>query len=399
LVILTASRGSETAVSVIEALGLRASIARKADLAGGPLFAIRRRNTEPCMIVGRPAGGSMPRVTVVDMSREEAPLSRTLVDAMRRVHAGGGQSILFLNHRGFSYFFHCRSCGYEMRCRNCSVSLTYHKGRGEMVCHYCGFRAAPLEVCPECRSLDVGYSGFGTEAIEEEIARRLPDLVVRRLDTDAARRRGEIGRALRAFRDGSTHVLLGTQMVAKGLDFPGVKLVGIVLADVGLQFPDFRAAERTFSLIVQVAGRAGRSSPDGQVVVQTYRPNHEAIRLAAAGEITAFYEGELELRRELGFPPFSRLVRIVCRGPREEAVANAAEELGKRLRAELRPPGEVLGPVECPLAVVAGKHRHHLIARFSQPRPLIAAVRRALAAGRVAAGVTVDVDADPVDLL
>jgi primosomal protein N' (replication factor Y) len=188
-------------------------------------------------------------------------------------------------------------------------------------------------------------------------------------------------------------------MVAKGLDFPGVKLVGIVLADVGLQFPDFRAAERTFSLIVQVAGRAGRASPDGQVIVQTYRPRHEAIRLAASGELDAFYRAELELRKELGFPPFSRLVRIVCRGPREESVAAAAEDLSRRVRAEIGDRGEVLGPAECPIAVVAGKHRHHLLARSAQLRPLLAAVRRALASGKPVSGVSVDVDADPVDLL
>lgn len=350
-------------------------------------------------LVERPAGGSMPRVSVVDMRREDGPLSRALVDAMRRVHASGGQSILFLNHRGFSYFFHCRSCDYEMRCKHCSVSLTYHKGRGQMVCHYCGFRAAPLTVCPACGSLDVGYSGFGTEAIEEDIARRLPDLVVRRLDTDVTRRRGELARALGAFREGKVHALLGTQMVAKGLDFPGVKLVGIVLADVGLQFPDFRAAERTFSLIVQVAGRAGRATPDGQVIVQTYRPNHEAIRLAAAGDLATFYKNELALRKELLFPPFSRLVRLVFRGEREEVVLAAAEEIGRALEGELRGKGEVLGPAECPLAVVAGKHRHHLIVRAAQLRPLVAAVRRALASRRPVTGLSIDVDADPVDLL
>jgi primosomal protein N' (replication factor Y) len=318
---------------------------------------------------------------------------------MRRVHDSGGQSILFLNHRGFSYFFHCRSCGYEMRCRNCSVSLTYHKARGVMVCHYCGFRSAPLESCPECGSLDVGYSGYGTELIEEEIARRLPELTARRLDTDVTRRRGELRKALRSFRLGTTHVLLGTQMVAKGLDFPGVKLVGIVLADVGLQFPDFRAAERTFSLIVQVAGRAGRFTPDGEVIVQTFRPEHEAIRRAAQGDIDGFYEAELALRRELGFPPFSRLVRIVFRGPDRSAVTRTAEQVARSLRAELSTRGEVLGPAECPLALVSGRHRHHLIARAPKVKPLVHAVRRSLEGRRWPRGVAIDVDADPVDLL
>ena len=350
-------------------------------------------------LLGRPAGGALPAVRIVDMRRETGPLSTALVDAVRAVHAARRQSILFLNHRGFSYFFHCRSCDYEMRCRNCSVSMTYHKGRSEMVCHYCGWKARPLESCPRCGSLDVGYSGYGTEMVEEEIRRRLPDLVIRRLDADAVRRKGQMESTLREFRAGGIDVLLGTQMVAKGLDFPGVKLVGIVLADVGLQFPDFRAAERTFSLIVQVAGRAGRVKPDGEVIVQTFRPDHDAVRLAVAGDLESFYVSELDLRRELKFPPFRRLVRLVFRGKDRPAVEGVARSVAARLLTELGPAGEVLGPAECPLAVVNRQHRQHIIVRTVHLRPALDAVRRALAATVTTRGVRVDVDADPVDLL
>jgi primosomal protein N' (replication factor Y) len=201
-----------------------------------------------------------------------------------------------------------------MKCRNCSVSLTFHKSKGRMICHYCGRTEKPVDVCPECGSLDVGYSGFGTELVEEETRRLFPDLSVARLDTDTTTKRGAMKRILEDFERGRIDMLLGTQMVAKGLNFPGVKLVGIILADTTLHLPDFRALERTYGLVVQVAGRAGRYSTDGTVVIQTYKPENEAIRFAASSSPEDFYPWELEMRREMGFPPFSRRFRIVFRG-------------------------------------------------------------------------------------
>ncbi len=353
----------------------------------------------------RLSGGSMPAVEIQDLNGESVPLSRPLIAAIRKTHASGGQTILFLNRRGFAYFFHCRSCGYEMKCRNCSVSLTFHKQKNSMVCHYCGYRTSPVEVCPACGSIDVGYSGFGTERIEEEISRLFPGLTVQRVDTDTVRNRRRLKSILNAFHAGEIDILLGTQMVAKGLNFPGVRLVGIVSADTGLQLPDFRAAERTFSLIVQVSGRAGRFHPDGKVVIQTYLPENETIRLAAGGNLDAFNEKELGMRRQLGFPPFTRLVRLVFRSRSSKKSCNAASLfnrilLDRRVSAGgTREEVEVLGPAECPLAVISGNHRNQLIIRSRSFRVLHSLVRDCLAAFPTPSGVYVEVDVDPVSLL
>jgi primosomal protein N' (replication factor Y) len=349
----------------------------------------------------RLSGGRLPEVRIQDLNGESVPLSRPLMSEIRRTHEAGRQTILFLNRRGFAYFFHCRSCGYEMKCRNCSVSLTYHKQRNRMVCHYCGFRTEPVTVCPECGSMDVGYTGFGTERIEEELARLFPELTVRRVDTDAVRRRQSLRTVLEEFRSGKIDILLGTQMVAKGLNFPGVKLVGIISADTGLRLPDFRAAERTFDLIVQVSGRAGRFHPDGTVIVQTYLPKNETIRLAAKGDLEEFFRRELEVRSELGFPPYTRLIRLVFRSRSAAKSLAAAQQFARRVPAPGTGPEavEVLGPAECPLAVMSGNTRTQVLLRSASFRRLHAAARAALEGLDVPGGVYVEVDVDPVSLL
>lgn len=349
----------------------------------------------------RLSGGSMPAVEIQDLNGESVPLSRSLIREIRTTHEQGRQSILFLNRRGFSYFFHCHSCGYEMKCRNCSVNLTYHKQNNSMVCHYCGYRSPPVDVCPECGSIDVGYSGFGTERIEEEIERLFPDLTVRRVDTDSVRKKHVLKEILNEFHAGKIDILLGTQMVAKGLNFPGVKLVGIISADTGLQLPDFRAAERTFNLIVQVSGRAGRFHPDGKVIVQTYLPKNETIRLAARGDLETFYNKELEARKMLGFPPFTRLIRLVFRA-RSSAKSRSAAAGFAQILSEQEEAGtdvEILGPVECPLSVIAGNHRNHLIFRSRNFKHVHALVRKSLQRFQTPSGVYVEVDVDPVSLL
>ena len=349
----------------------------------------------------RLSGGSMPAVEIQDLNGESVPLSRSLIREIRTTHEQGRQSILFLNRRGFSYFFHCHSCGYEMKCRNCSVNLTYHKQNNSMVCHYCGYRSPPVDVCPECGSIDVGYSGFGTERIEEEIERLFPDLTVRRVDTDSVRKKHVLKEILNEFHAGKIDILLGTQMVAKGLNFPGVKLVVIISADTGLQLPDFRAAERTFNLIVQVSGRAGRFHPDGKVIVQTYLPKNETIRLAARGDLETFYNKELEARKILGFPPFTRLIRLVFRA-RSSAKSRSAAAGFAQILSEQEEAGtdvEILGPVECPLSVIAGNHRNHLIFRSRNFKHVHALVRKSLQRFQTPSGVYVEVDVDPVSLL
>jgi len=364
----------------------------------------------------RLAGGDMPSVEIVDMRIEEGALSKRLIDAVRAVKKEGGQSILFLNRRGFSYFWSCKSCGAELKCRHCSVGMTYHKERGRLVCHYCGYQAPPPSACPECGSLDTGWAGFGTERVEEEAARLFPDMSIARLDADATSRKGVLEKTLDDFRDGKIDALLGTQMVAKGLNFPGVRLVGVILADTTLNLPDFRAAERAFGLVTQVAGRAGRFVKGGRVIVQTYRPTSPVLIRAAAHDSAGFYADELAVRRELAFPPYSRLLRIVIRS-KDAALARAtAAELAGRIThvarlaksdsRTVRTSGgvdemrvDVLGPAECPIAVVAGNSRWQIILRSVDAAPARAALTAALTAWKTPAPVYVEIDPDPVSLL
>ncbi len=347
----------------------------------------------------RLAGGAMPTLEIVDLRKDVGPLSGRLLQALKEAHADGRQSILFLNRRGFAYFFHCRTCGYEMRCRHCSVGLTYHKNRELMVCHYCGYRARPVSQCADCGSFDVGYSGFGTERVEEELAARFPDWRIARVDTDAMRRKGTLEHTISSFRAGEIDVLLGTQMVAKGLNFPGVRLVGIILADVGLHMPDFRAAERTFGLVVQVAGRAGRYHPDGRVIVQSYAPQNAAIRLAVAHDLEEFYRAELSIRADLEFPPFARLIRLVVRARGADVARQAIAALAAACREAVSSADEILGPAECPLSIVAGNARHHLIIRTRRFGATHAELSRALACVPLPRSAHLEIDVDPVSLL
>jgi primosomal protein N' (replication factor Y) len=347
----------------------------------------------------RLGGGGMPDVEIVDMRRQSGPFSTRLIEEIGRTTGEGRQVILFLNRRGFSYFFHCKSCGYQMTCRHCSVSLTYHRELSKMICHYCGFAADPIRLCPECGSMDVGYSGFGTEGIEGEIEALFPKLIVRRIDADAVRKRAVLRKSLLEFRDGRVHVLVGTQMVAKGLNFPGVKLVGIVNADTGFQLPDFRAAERTFGLLVQVSGRAGRSLPDGKVLIQTFQPENPVIVLATRGAVDDFYAREIEIRRHLKFPPFSRLIRVVLRGRNKVKTLEEAGGLAAELSGKTAGSAEILGPAECPISRISGSYRFHVIVRAGSFSEAHAAVTMLLDSYRPPSGIRVEVDVDPQALL
>jgi len=349
----------------------------------------------------RLSGGSMPEIRPVSLEKAKGCLTAELKGEIRRTALMGRQTILFLNRRGFAHFYHCPSCGWEQSCRRCSVSLTWHKSRGRALCHYCGYSEAPPRHCPRCGSLEAGYRGFGTEMVEEEARLAFPDLRVRRADADAVARQGSLEETLAAFRAGYVDVLLGTQMVAKGLNFPGVRLVGVVLADTGLHLPDFRAAERAFALIVQVAGRAGRYFPDGKVIVQTLRMGDPVISSACAVDIDGFFERELACRKALGFPPYARLIRIGARC-RDAARADAAMARIAGIAAALLPPGaDMLGPAECPIGTIGGSHRRHLILRGKSMGSLHGAARAALerySQGRDSA-VRLEVDVDPVSLL
>lgn len=344
----------------------------------------------------RLSGGSLPTLEVVDMRGEERALSKQLQERIIEVHAEGKQTILFLNRKGFNYFFHCKSCGYEMRCEHCSVSLTYYKNRNRMQCHYCGYSRAPVNICPTCGSLDVGYSGFGTEMVEEELQRLFPDIRVARMDGDTVRKKGALKKLLTDFRERRIDILLGTQMVAKGLNFPGVKLVGIVLADTGLHLPDFRASERTFALITQVSGRAGRFTPDGEVLIQTFSPDADAIRMACAGELEAFYQQELTIREQLFFPPFSRVARVVFRGKDKSKVKQIAQQSGQAAGVE---GVSILGPAECPISIINGNYRMQMILRGKKFNRLHHSISLLLQAFSQNRSVYIEIDMDPVSLL
>ncbi|MBN2510318.1 MAG: primosomal protein N' [Spirochaetales bacterium] len=347
----------------------------------------------------RLSGGHLPAIQVVDLKGKTSCVSPELIAAIHTTKEEGHQTILFLNRRGFSYFFHCKSCGFELVCKRCSVPLTFHKNKNRLVCHYCGYSTAPLDVCPECGSLDVGYSGFGTQKIEEDIRATFPQYSIERLDTDSVQKKGALEHIISRFKRGEVDILLGTQMVAKGLNFPNVKLVGIVQADTSLKLPDFRSAERTFSLITQVAGRAGRYFGDGKVIVQTFMPENDAIRLAANYETDEFYCREIEMRRLLSFPPFFRIIRIVFRGKQIEKVREAGNLYARALGSDTPPGVEILGPSECPIAVIAGNHRFHILVRsenFSLMHRFIQHYRTQMPQSR---GVYIEFDPDPQALI
>ena len=278
--------------------------------------------------------------------------------------------------------------------------MTYHRSENRLRCHYCGFSMEPPKQCPECGSLDVGYSGFGTEYIEAEVRAKFPSAKTIRLDTDSLKKRGELQEKLDAFRRGEYDILLGTQMVAKGLNFPNLRLVGVVLADTSLHLPDFRASERTFSLITQVAGRAGRFFPDGKVIVQSYSPDREPIALAAKGDTETFYKSELSQRELLGFPPFTRLLRLVFRSQVPNAAQTAAMAAASIIKSVSAPEEvEVLGPAECPLEMIAGNFRHQIILRGDRIAPLVDAAKKLVWGYTSPKNVYIEVDVDPVSML
>ncbi len=354
----------------------------------------------------------LPRVEIVDLSAEARDvkgfplLSRRLERHLGEALGRGEQAILFLNRRGFSTFISCRRCGQVATCGRCAVALTYHKALGAALCHYCDLRAEPPRECAACLSPSLHYFGFGTERIEEEVSRRFPLAVVRRLDSDVVAEAGagaeaELGRVLDEFASGKAQVLIGTQLVAKGLDFPNVTVVGVISADTALNMPDFRAAERTFQLLSQVAGRAGRGARGGVTHNQTCTPGHDAVRFAAEHASAAFLEAELEHRRLLRYPPFAKLAKVLVSAKDAAAARRFAEALAEHVRAAGEPGVLVLGPAPAPRAKVAGRSRF-LILLKADDRP---ALRRALdaleseAAPRPPAAVRATVDVDPASML
>lgn len=374
---------------------------------------------EKLKLVKSAAGGAFAAVEIVDMAGEGTLISRRLSEQIREVTSKKGQVILFLNRRGFFYNYHCFSCTFELKCKQCSVPLTYHKEEDRLICHYCGYNEKPSQTCPSCGSVEVGYSGCGTEKIESDVKKLFPYLKAERADRDSIKKSSDLKDIFTRFYKGETDILLGTQIIAKGLNFPGVKLVGIVMADTALQLPDFRAAERTFSLITQVAGRTGRFAPEGKVIIQTFRPNNYAVRLASLRKSDDFYKTEIENRKILGFPPFSRAIRVIFRSRDSAKSSAASHDFYKLLElynasvsknslqgevensTEIEEAIRILGPAECPVSLLAGNYRYHLLVISDNFKLLHRAVSACTGRMKSAmpSAVYMEIDVDPLSLM
>lgn len=363
-------------------------------------------------IDGRVAGRPLPEVRVVDLREEmtagnRSIFSRILQEKLAEKLGRREQAILFLNRRGFSTFVACRECGLVMRCPHCAVTLTYHAAGERLQCHYCNHIRPSPKTCPKCGSVNIRYFGIGTQRVEDEVHKLFPAARVLRMDVDTTGRKGAHERILTAFKRGEADILVGTQMIAKGLDFPRVTLVGVVTADTALNLPDFRAAERTFQLLTQVAGRAGRDERPGEVIIQTYSPDHYSIMAARTHDYTGFYRGEMELRQSLEYPPFSRLVRIVVSGTDETKVIHASDYLEKIFRElaagmDLGIAEPVLGPAPAPLARIKRRYRWQLCLKGKAPEKLAALVKQAMPRFEdyiKGEGIKVSIEADPQAML
>jgi primosomal protein N' (replication factor Y) len=334
---------------------------------------------------------------------DTVPLSTPLVAALRENLASRGQSMVFLNRRGFHNFLQCHICGNVIACPNCSVSMTFHMRDRSLRCHYCGNHTAAPDTCPECKGYGLKGQGFGTERLTQTLAELMPDARIERMDSDTSSLRGARARMLAELRAGEIDILVGTQMITKGFDFPGVTLAAVVNADLALNMPDFRSAERTFQLLTQIAGRAGRGERPGRVIIQTYAPNHYSIRAARDQDYARFMRRELELRRDLMYPPFARLAMVRIEGAEPLLVRRIAEAVAKSLAKDSTPEGiRVLGPAPAPIERIKKRYRWQVMIKSRELKPM----RAAIASMRAAVGPSVErddiflaIDIDPVRML
>jgi primosomal protein N' (replication factor Y) len=353
---------------------------------------------------------SLPQVTVIDMKHQRQgdlislPLRQALADTLSQ----GKQALLLINRRGYANFLLCRNCGHVSHCRNCDVSLTWHRTGEELRCHLCGLAMAVPPGCPQCDGKTLKPFGFGTQRVEAEVKRLLPEARVNRMDRDTTRSKQAHRKILNDLRRGRTDVLVGTQMIAKGHDFPNITLVGVVSADIALQWPDFRAAENTFQVLTQVAGRAGRGESPGSVLVQTYNPGHYSIQFAKNHDYLGFFNQEMIFRQELGYPPYRRLILFQFAGNVEERTQEAAQLLADKCReicrqqSELSRELEILGPVAAPLGKVKGKYRWQLLLKSKKVVFLLDVGRQLVNWGYGALkgfGVSMTADVDPISLI
>jgi primosomal protein N' (replication factor Y) (superfamily II helicase) len=355
---------------------------------------------------GRIEERPMPSVELIDMrqefleTRQQATLSRKLVEAIGARLENGEQTIVLLNRRGFSSFVACRACGERVQCANCSLTLTYHKRDRRLLCHYCGYAEKVPSICAKCASDHIYFLGVGSEKVEEELHRAFPAARIARLDRDTVTGKRQYETILQDFRDGHFDILVGTQMIAKGHDIPNVTLVGVISADIGLGMPDFRAAERTFQLLTQVAGRAGRGNVPGIVLIQTINPDHYAVRMAAAHDYAAFYEKELHFRQMMHYPPFSAMANVLVRAEKKEVAMRMSSELGLLLS----PPPEklkIMGPAEAPVPRLKNEYRYQFLVKAASRKALneLLGRVRAFALENKWGATALVIDVDPLTLM
>lgn len=325
----------------------------------------------------RAAQAQLPTVHIEDLTeayreRHVSVLSGRLQQALTETLARDEQAILFLNRRAYAPFLVCRDCGHRFPCPRCSVTLSFHRRDRRLRCHHCDHHEPAPELCPQCESNKIAPFGVGVERVEETVATLFPEVNVGRLDRDVARKKGGLEETLAQFRSGETRILVGTQMVAKGLDFPRVTLVGVIAADLSLGIPDFRASERTFQLLTQVAGRAGRGDRPGQVIIQTLNPEHPSLVCAKDHDFLAFYNALIQEREEAGYPPFRRMVNVIATGENRGRVVEVSQQVSQAIR-EAMPDADVLGPVDCPLERLNNLWRRHVVVKLSpetSPEPI-----------------------------
>ena len=352
-------------------------------------------------ITKRVDGSSMPRVFIVDMNREKpgTVLSRPLCDKIAQRLENREQIILFLNRRGYSKLFECPDCGYVEECPHCSVSMTWHRREDLVKCHMCGFSRQAPSACPKCGSLKAKWSGHGTQKVEDIVAKMFPSARVGRMDRDAMKRKDNYRKILGDFRAGKLDVLVGTQMIAKGLDFPRVTLVGIIDADTSLHMPDFRSAEKTYQLIVQVAGRAGRGGDNGEVIVQTRSPEAQPIRCAKSDDLQSFLADELAARREYGYPPTTHLIRQILRSRNEQKLSMYAEEWAKRAQEKFGNICGIRGPAPAPIEKSEDFYRWHIWDFTNSVRAVVAQIASLKESFPPGKDIEDALDVDPISLM
>ncbi|MBN2711104.1 MAG: primosomal protein N' [Planctomycetes bacterium] len=360
---------------------------------------------ELIQLLSRAGEGRLPNTEVVNLRdewadrKQQVVVSRLLEKEIIKCLHNEEQVILFLNRRGFNTYVQCSQCGEVLTCENCDISLTYHRKQGKLRCHYCDHESGIPEKCPMCGARPLKFTGTGTERVEDIVDKLFPDARILRMDSDTMKGRDAHATALSAFAAGEYDILLGTQMVTKGFDFPNVTVVGVLSADSAINLPDFRAAERTFQLVTQVVGRAGRASKPGKAIIQAFQPDHYSIQYAISQDFKGFAEHELADRKSLGYPPYGKLVRLLGKAKDERKLIQAMSDLSSDLRAAAPRSMMVLGPSECALGRIKGEHRVQILvkaASHAEVRSMILSIKNKVDKSR---GVRINIDVDPISML